>query len=86
MTRLKLRWLLIVMCLALLCVAGWTAYGQKAKVSRQAWEYKLVIVPRGSDRAPIIMNENGADGWELIQARFPGNDGNDLALIFKRSK
>lgn len=84
--RLGTRWIsvsLIVLCLILV---GWTTYGQRAKVPRTAWEYKMVIVPRTSDKTQTIMNENGAEGWELIQARFPGNDGNDLVLLFKRLK
>lgn len=32
------------------------------------------------------MNQNGTEGWELVQVRFPGADGGDLVLIFKRPK
>ncbi|MFN0110650.1 MAG: DUF4177 domain-containing protein [Blastocatellia bacterium] len=84
--KLGTRWIsvfLIVLCLTLV---GWTAYGQKAKVSRPAWEYKMVILPRSSDQAQTTMNEKGAEGWELIQARFPAGDGYDLVLLFKRPK
>jgi hypothetical protein len=70
-------------CLFLLI---WTVSGQKAKVSRTAWEYQMIIVPRVSDQARNIMNQNGTEGWELVQVRFPGADGGDLVLIFKRPK
>lgn len=84
--KLGIRWFsvsLIVLCLTLV---GWTAYGQRAKAPRAVWEYKMVIVPRTSNQAQVIMNENGAEGWEIIQARFPSDDRNDLVLLFKRLK
>ena len=74
---------LIALCLTLIV---WTANGQKTKVTRPVWEYKMVIVSRTSTQTQDIMNQNGTEGWELVQVRFPGNDGNDLVLLFKRPK
>lgn len=84
--KLGTRWISVFLIVLCLLLVGWTAYGQKAKISRAAWEYKMVIVSRSSNQAQTIMNENGAEGWELIQARLPAGDGYDLVLLFKRPK
>lgn len=84
--RLTGRWISVSLLTLCLMMAGWTVYGQKVKTAKPAWEYKIVIIPRSSDKAQIIMNEHGAEGWELVQARFPTSEGNDFALLFKRPK
>jgi Domain of unknown function (DUF4177) len=84
--RSRIRWFSVALIFSFLILAGWAVHGQKAKASRVAWEYKMVFVPKTSDKAQTIMNENGAEGWELIQARFPGDSDSYLVLLFKRLK
>ena len=50
---------------ALLCVAGWMAFGQGQR-SGQAWEYCVVDAYNGADQAQRALNQYGAQGWELV--------------------
>src|SRR5215212_367314 len=69
MARSKYQWLLVAVCLAALCIAGRASYGQKRAQSKTSWEYKRVFVQeKDFGKTDEILNANGADGWELVQA------------------
>jgi len=66
---------LLLVVVALLCLAGLAGYGQgqRSNSVRQVWEYKLESPPqlpgydKGLDRneAENLLNRRGAEGWEL---------------------
>lgn len=82
----RARWISVCLIAICLFMMIWTTYGQKVKPPRTTWEYKMVIVSRASDQTQNILNTNGAEGWELVQVRFPGSDGGDVVLMLKRPK
>jgi hypothetical protein len=68
MTASNFRWLLVGVCLTALSVVGWTGYGQRQAHSTPSWQYKMVFVPeKDFGRTEEILNEHGAQGWELVQ-------------------
>lgn len=74
---MKMKIPLAVAALLLLCLAGWTqlAKAQRSRPMQQAWEYRVDMVPGKTvsaaedptQQAAIhsLMNQRGADGWEL---------------------
>jgi hypothetical protein len=82
-------YLLSLIILALLCVAGWTSSAQKETAptnNRIVWEYKTV---RGN-RALIeqTLNDMGSYGWELVMFDDGRRDNGSLdgTYYFKRPK
>jgi hypothetical protein len=75
----KLLYLSLVM-VVLLALVAWTtrAQGQSGNLARQAWEYKII-----DDQANMtqVMNQLGADGWELVTISVSHN-----TYFFKRAK
>ena len=61
---MKVKVLSFLCGVALMCVAGWTNYGQKQDTARPVYEYKVVVVPHSS-MSEQMLNELGAQGWEL---------------------
>lgn len=70
MPRLRVALLIVV----LLCLIGWTGYaqGQRTGPARQNWEYRVVenqflesFIAAGDVQQ--ILNQNGAEGWELVR-------------------
>lgn len=68
---IKHRVLLIVVLLGL---GAWTGYaqGQRTTPTRQIWEYRIVETPTVESYTPVagiqqLLNQGGADGWELIR-------------------
>ena len=82
---MKKRLMLLLALATLLCVAGWTGYGQmkNSSMPRPIWEYKVVRNP--SDE---IFTELGAQGWELVSVAAYGNpsSGSSESAYFKRAK
>jgi Domain of unknown function (DUF4177) len=77
--------LIVLVCIICAGFLGWTAYGQRQRSPRIIWEYKAVhISAKESDRMIVILNENGIEGWELIQTNFLSNDG--ATFFLKRQK
>jgi hypothetical protein len=58
----------------LLCLVGWTSYGQKQKSGRDAWEY-TVVRANDSSGAEATLNALGAQGWELVSVAEVGTTG-----------
>jgi hypothetical protein len=61
---MKNRLYLLLVVVALSCLAGWTGYaqGQRGGTTRQAWEYTVVSRCNSSSE----LKESGAEGWELV--------------------
>ena len=70
--------------IVLLCVAGWTSYGQRRNPARTVWEYKSVGQNQTGFRGDETLNEFGAQGWELVSSA--GNDSSGIIYTFKRPK
>jgi hypothetical protein len=65
---------LLLLTIALLCFTVWTGYaqGQRTSPTRQIWEYRIVETPTVESYTPVagiqqLLNQGGADGWELIR-------------------
>jgi lipopolysaccharide export system protein LptC len=67
--ELKRHWILIVVAIVVLCLVGWTGYGQKQSSKRSKWEYKVV---NGLSEAGL--NELGSQGWELVAVGVTENN------------
>ena len=68
----------------LLCIVGWTSYGQSRSSARAAWEYKSVWSGQQGFRGDETLNELGAQGWELASAAATETQG--TGYTFKRLK
>src|SRR5262245_17661778 len=83
-------------CIALL--GGWSLFhrptaGAPEPTRKSDWAYKVELLgPHGGERNPEklekVLNEMGADGWELIQsAAYSDAKGpSQLLVVFKRPK
>ena len=71
---------LSLLMVVLLALVAWTtrAQGQSTNPARQAWEYKIIDDQANMTR---IMNQLGADGWELVTISPSHN-----SYLFKRTK
>lgn len=87
--------LLIIGILALSMLVGWTAFGQKQSSSRTVWEYKVVYRNSSLPLPTNVLDELGAEGWELVAVRDGhsinindgyGNSNNQEVHYFKRAK
>lgn len=56
--------ILVICLLALLCLVGWTTYGQKQN-SKTTWEY-MVKADHSLSAQYTDLKALGAEGWELI--------------------
>ena len=56
--------ILVICLLALLCLVGWTTYGQKQN-SKTTWEY-MVKADHSLGGQYTDLKALGAEGWELI--------------------
>jgi hypothetical protein len=61
---MKDKFCLLLVLIALMCLVGWTGYGQGHSVPvRETWEYKEASL--GTNDEPML-NTLGAQGWELV--------------------
>ncbi|HEX8162480.1 MAG TPA: hypothetical protein VF538_11445 [Pyrinomonadaceae bacterium] len=78
---------LSVVVFALLCVVGWSAYGQRQGGGKAEWEYRSVSIQSGTyyDEGDKRFNEMGRQGWELVAA-INREDRGRIEFVFKRAK
>ncbi len=61
----KIHWLLVFVCVAVVCLVGWTGHSQNS--SRIKWEYEIIHSQNTTDaEAKEMLNRRGGEGWELI--------------------
>jgi len=82
---------LIGIAAVILCVLiVLTAFGQRSERTPQTvWEYKVVYVPGNRSMSEKMMNEYGAQGWELVTFQAINNEGVTIGAgnyFFKRVK
>jgi hypothetical protein len=91
MMKTKLRLMAVVM-IFLFGIVGWTGYGQRQQPQRVAqtkWEYKVLYVPGIRNMSEQLMNEHGAQGWELVTYQAINNEGGTMGAgnyFFKRAR
>lgn len=73
----------IIILLVTLLSTGWTS-GEQTRP--KAWEYKVTVVDFHSNEAQRILNQAGAEGWELAEAVPTGHGGGESYVSFKRPK
>src|SRR5215475_5302407 len=72
---MKVRASLVVITgvISLLLLIGWASHGQEKTTPKATWEYKLVtgggVGPFEADRTEKMLNDLGAQGWELVSAQ-----------------
>jgi hypothetical protein len=69
--RTKYPWLLAM--IVMLCLLGFNIHGQKQSSGRTNWEYKAVF---SSGSVEYVLNDLGAQGWELIAIDVNSSDKN----------
>lgn len=82
--KTKYPWLLAL--ILMLCFLGWTSHGQK-QTAKAAWEYKSLF-STSADLA-YVLNDLGAQGWELVAIDVTSSDKNGLkgkTYYLKRAK
>jgi Domain of unknown function (DUF4177) len=92
MMKTKVR-LIAIAAIILFGLAGWTGYGQRQplpeRAPRTVWEYKVLYVPGIRNMSEKLMNEHGAQGWELITFQAINNEGGTIGAgnyFFKRAR
>jgi hypothetical protein len=76
--RSKINWIVVLIAIGVLIVAGLTVNGQKPSAPKTTWEYKVV-----SETDKISLNDLGAQGWELVTVEMGGAQ---EVYYFKRVK
>ncbi|MCI0338941.1 MAG: DUF4177 domain-containing protein [Acidobacteria bacterium] len=77
--RLRINWVLVLLVVVAMFVCGWTALGQRQVVTPTQWEY--TVKHTGTiEKTPTVLNELGAQGWELVNVTHEG------WAYFKRQK
>src|SRR5262249_31289363 len=71
--------LVVLVVLVAMCMWGWTALGQRQSATSIQWEYAATYVQNGAS-GPALLNEFGAQGWELVSIAPDG------AAYLKRQK
>ena len=82
--KTKYRWLLTL--ILMLCFLGLTIHGQK-QTTKAVWEYKSLF-STSADLA-YVLNDLGAQGWELVAIDVTSSDKNGLkgtTYYLKRTK
>ena len=72
---MRTKGLLTFAVVTLMCVVGWTAYGQKKSPTPARWEYARAQIKLSDDST---LSRLGEQGWELVAI-----DANEL-YVFKR--
>jgi hypothetical protein len=81
----KIHWILTLVIVVFICFFGWTQQGRGS--SKPLWEYKVIPSPSTYPEKEKLLNELGAEGWELVQHQSP-NDIDHTGNLFylKRAK
>jgi hypothetical protein len=84
-------WLIAVVMVALFGLVGWTSYGQRQpqRAPQTTWEYKVLYVPGIRNMSERMMNDLGAQGWELVTFQAINNEGGTIGAgnyFFKRAR
>jgi len=78
--KIESRYLAILIVAMVLCLAAWTNQSHDKRI----WEYKLLLVDNPPNQLypndEKILNQYGADGWELAAINKHGY------YLFKRAK
>ncbi len=78
--KMESRYLVMLIAALALCLVAWA----KPNLNRGAWEYKILVVhnPAGEQyfNDEKLLNEYGAEGWELVTKDGPA------FYILKRAK
>ena len=86
-TRIRL---VAVVAVVLFGLFGWTGYGQRQRQPPPTtWEYKVLYVPGVRNMSEKLMNEHGAQGWELVTYQALNNEGGTMGAgnyFFKRAR
>ena len=69
---MKTKLSLLVAAVALLCLIGWTVYGQKQTPPKVSWEYHVTSFNSWLE-ASGKLNEFGNQGWELVSVTEVGS-------------
>jgi hypothetical protein len=77
---MKAKNLLMLVMVAVMLMAGWSVYAQKAKRAKTTWEYKRVQILHDD----ALLRDLGAQGWELVAIE---NNSTLISMyVFKRAK
>jgi hypothetical protein len=82
--KTKYPWLMAL--ILMLCLLGLTIHGQK-QTTKAAWEYKSLFST--SANLDYVLNDLGAQGWELVAIDVTSSDKNGLkgpTYYLKRAK
>lgn len=78
------RVIIVLLVVVALSIAAWTVQAQKQNAARQQWEYKVINIYQNN--ADKILDDLGAEGWELVAVQ-PSSDATAKGLYhFKRQK
>jgi hypothetical protein len=84
--------LIAIAAIILFGLVGLTGYGQRQlpqRAPQTVWEYKVLYVPGNRTMSEKVMNEFGAQGWELITYQAINNEGGTIGAgnyFFKRAR
>jgi hypothetical protein len=86
----KKVWLIAVVAAFVFGLMGLTGYGQRQQRGVQTtWEYKVMYVPGVRHMSERVMNDLGAQGWELVTFQAINNEGGTIGAgnyFFKRAR
>lgn len=76
---------LVLVIVSCLCVLATTRQGESAMKTR--WEYKILLISdTQAHLSEKILNEQGAEGWELVQFLKPDSSPHGGTYYLKRAK
>jgi hypothetical protein len=70
----------VFLVLLILCLGGWTVFGQKQEGAQVQWEYLVTRTSLPYENTTGDFNKLGSQGWELV------NVNEDGLACFKRQK
>lgn len=83
-------WLVAIVAVVLFGLVGWTGFGQRTQRAAQAaWEYRVVRVWDPRPLPEAVLNDMGAQGWELIIFQPINKEGTTSgagSYLFKRAR
>lgn len=89
---MKTKLNLLIAAVVLLCLVGWTIYGQKQTPAKVSWEYHVTGFNNWLE-ASGKLNEFGSQGWELVSVtevgsttNQEGGHGGSVTVYLKRAR